>query len=205
MKIKYRGIPLSLSVVLLLGTLSCEGDRGPAGPTGPEGPSGPAGPEGPQGQPGEDGSQGPAGTANVIYSEWMDIDWNVLDGNTVKRMDIDIPQITEEFLEDGGVTLFFVKQSDAVFPVPMSRDNYTLYFLVSGAGHELRFIANRFTGLSGNINVSWIQEVRYVLIPGGVPVGNLEGGSQAELDYRDYEVVAEHYGISEDGIGIVRK
>ncbi|WP_257668963.1 hypothetical protein [Parapedobacter tibetensis] len=161
-----------------------------------EGPTGPQGEQGVQGEQGDQGDTGPkgdSGTANVIYSEWMPIDWNIIDGNTVKRMDIDIPQITEEFLEDGGVPLFFVKSFDTAWPVPMSRDNYSLYFLVSEVGHELRFIAARITGLTGNINVNWVQKVRYVLIPGGMPAANL----RAELDYHDYEAVKAHYGLKD--------
>src|SRR3546814_20238145 len=89
-------------------------------------------------------------------------------------MDVDVPQITEAFVENGGVILFFVRQTGTIWPVPMSRDNYSLYFLGYTANHEIRFLASRLDGLTGNINVSWIQEVRYVLIPGGMPVNRSE-------------------------------
>lgn len=187
-----------LLTALTLFTAACDGPVGPQGDTGPQGEQGERGPRGPRGPAGEDGN------ANVMYSEWMPIDWNVLDANTVKRMDIAIPQITEEFLENGGVVLLFVKSSDSAFPVPMSRDNYSLYFLASGGSNEVRFIAQRLTGLTGDINVTWIQDVRYVLIPDGVPVSGLQAGLKAELDLSDYEAVAAFYGIPDEGAGEVQ-
>lgn len=43
-----------------------------------------------------------------------------------------------------------------------------------------------------------------VFCPGGRACAELVIGEAAvaELDYRDYEAVAAHYGISEDGIGM---
>lgn len=194
--------PIVTALFLTAAFMACEkeGPVGPAGEQGPQGEQGIAGPAGPQGKTGPQGSQGqqgPAGTqgapgtANVIYSDWIPVDWNVLDGNTVKRMDIDVPQITQEFVENGGIILFFVRQTDAIWPVPMSRNNYSLYFLGSSAEHEIRFLASRLDGLTGNINVSWIQDVRYVLIPGGMPVN----ASLDMIDLRDYTEVSQALGI----------
>ncbi|MBC9796650.1 collagen-like triple helix repeat-containing protein [Sinomicrobium weinanense] len=173
----FYGILLLFSICLV----ACEGEDGPPGEQGPQGE---------QGLQGEQGEQGEPGTANIMYSDWIPIDWNVLDGNAVKRMDIDIPQITEGFLDEGGIVLFFVRQTDVVYSVPMSRNNYTLYFLVSGIGHELRFLASRIEGLSGNINVSWIQEVRYVLIPDGIPL-------QGQSDLNNYETIKSYFQITD--------
>src|SRR3546814_7850394 len=136
--------------------LSCEKE----GPPGPAGAAGEQGPRGETGATGPKGAKGDPGTANVIYSDWIPVDWNVLDGNTVKRMDVDVPQITEAFVENGGVILFFVRQTGTIWPVPMSRDNYILYFLGYTANHEIRFLASRLNGPPGNINVSWLQAVR---------------------------------------------
>src|SRR3546814_16208510 len=65
--------------------LSCEKE----GPPGPAGAAGEQGPRGETGATGPKGAKGDPGTANVIYSDWIPVDWNVLDGNTVKRMDVD--------------------------------------------------------------------------------------------------------------------
>lgn len=83
-----------------------------------------------------------------------------------------------------------MKSSDTAWPVPMSRDNYSLYFLASEASNEIRFIASRITGMTGNINVTWIQEVRYILIPGGIPAGKMSSNF-----WQDYEAVVEFFGF----------
>ncbi|MCX2678498.1 hypothetical protein OOZ15_00955 [Galbibacter sp. EGI 63066] len=171
-------------LLLCIGLIACSGEDGMEGPQGLQGEQGPAGPQG------EQGPQGETGTANVRYSSWIPIDWNVLDANTVKRMDIDIPEITEEFIENGGIVLFYVRSTDSVWAVPMSRDNYSLYFLASSASQEIRFLASRITGLTGDINVSWILEVRYVLIFDGIPL-------QGEVSLNDYESLKEYYGITD--------
>lgn len=48
------------------------------------------------------------------------------------------------------------------------------------------------------------DEVRYVLIPGSEPTGGLQAGLQAEVDLTSYEAVAGHYGIPDEGEGVVR-
>ncbi len=63
-------------VAMVLALTSCNTE-------GPTGPQGTPGPQGPQGTPGEDGEDG---TANVIYSEWMDLDWNLSDDPGYKAM-----------------------------------------------------------------------------------------------------------------------
>ena len=39
----------------------------------------------------------------------MDFDWNVIDDPTNKQLAIDIPELTDAFLEEGGVVLVFLK------------------------------------------------------------------------------------------------
>jgi len=56
-------IALLLSIAVLFSYCK-KGDAGPAGPQGPAGPAGPTGPQGPKGD---------TGTANVTYSEWIDV------------------------------------------------------------------------------------------------------------------------------------
>src|SRR5690606_6562177 len=86
-----------------------------------DGKMGPAGPQGEQGLPGEDGN------ANVIASDWMDIVWNFQNEATFKAMHIDAAQITEEFIENGGTILMYLKQKDgnnyAVAPLPYTIGN----------------------------------------------------------------------------------
>ena len=55
-----------LALILVLGSISCEG---PVGPQGPEGPQGPAGLQGPAGPQGSVGPAGPPGAAAQESSE----------------------------------------------------------------------------------------------------------------------------------------
>ena len=52
------------AITLLLSNCGKKGDPGAEGPAGQNGAAGPAGPAGPKGD---------AGTANVIYSDWLDV------------------------------------------------------------------------------------------------------------------------------------
>ena len=54
----------ALAISLLLAACTKEGPAGPQGPQGNEGPGGARGPAGPKGD---------TGTANVIYSDWLDV------------------------------------------------------------------------------------------------------------------------------------
>jgi hypothetical protein len=103
------------------GTAGPQGQQGPEGPTGPQGPQGPEGPTGPQGP---QGPQGPPGTANVMYSEWFDIEPHpAFSSSTSWLMPIDEPLITNEFLQDGGLVMMFIKieiqNLIQVFPLPL--------------------------------------------------------------------------------------
>ncbi|QEC54108.1 collagen-like protein [Anseongella ginsenosidimutans] len=82
-----------------------KGEPGATGPTGDKGASGPkgaTGPKGPKGDPGPQGLKGEKGTANVIYSDWMDIERD-LDTQLKNEMYVTVPQLTREFLNVGVV------------------------------------------------------------------------------------------------------
>lgn len=98
-----------LLIVIILFNIGCSKDGAP----GPKGDPGTIGPKGDKGDEGDTGPQGEKGTANVIYSNWMDFDWNANDDLTFKQMTIDVPEITEEFLEEGGVVLLYLKANSS--------------------------------------------------------------------------------------------
>lgn len=160
-----------------LASVACEG---PSGPDGPQGPQGKQGPEGPQGPRGEEG------TANVIYSEWFDVDWNGVNTDTQKTMNIDIPEITEDFL-DNGVVLVYAGEPNSYAALPMAFNNYAVYYFtrVGRVRLHVRPLSE------GTLQVEWIEQVRYVLIPGGLPAKMPAGF------WKDYEAVAEYFGIPE--------
>lgn len=164
---------LSFMLVLGLGMMGCEGPQGPQGE------------QGQQGEQGPQGDQGPEGTANVMYSDWLPLDWDA-NTSTFKEMYIDAPEITEEFLESGTILCFVRNSVDQVYSVPMSSRNFSWYFFTRN--QRLTLAARRIDGTTGAISTEF-AEVRYVLIPGGTPV-KLPAGF-----WKDYESVAEYYGF----------
>lgn len=184
-QIKYL---LVFSFILVLAGAAC---KGPTGSTGPEGPPGPQGEQGTMGEP---------GNANIMYSEWMDIEWREeASNNTIKQMPIFESRITEGFLDEGGIVLMFMqfKQSNGIVV------HYTLPW-ITGSGGKFQFLFNAFAGHDeGGITFMLVSldkttipddlwenyEVRYVLIPGSV---NLAAKG---VKWGDYETIVKYYGI----------
>lgn len=190
----YLTILLSLCLAFASCTQS-EGPTGPQGEPGPQGQQGPQGPQGEQGPPGEDGEDGEDGTANVFYSEWMEIDWNVSDGTTLKTMLISEPRVTEEFTNTGSLLMFARNATIDVktaIALPFVNGNDQLYFYALN-GHETLNdgIVFNAQSLDNSVPVSEFSntEIRYVLIPGGVPA------KMRDNFFEDYNVVKEYYGI----------
>ncbi len=91
-----------VAVAVLLAACGKDGDTGPAGPAGPQGAQGPGGAAGPQ------GPQGEPGTANVIYSDWLDVGYDedttvIAVGDTLFRYfsGIDVPKLTADIASKG--------------------------------------------------------------------------------------------------------
>lgn len=187
-----RQIKYTLSFIIaiaLAGFIACEG---PAGPQGEEGPQGEQGPEGPQGE---------QGTANVIYSEWIEVEWNGADEDDYKRMDIIEPMISEEFMRSGTVIMYLLVtggNAPVVFALPFSTaTGQTLAFFMrpDGFSASLPGTFPEESGLSfyiqrdGGVASGGLDEIRYILIPDGIPAKMSAGF------WKDYEAVTEYFGI----------
>lgn len=179
----------TLLVFALLGSLvvlSCKGPAGPDGPQGAQGPEGEQGPVGPQGEP---------GTANVIYSDWMDIEWNRDDLSTFKSMYIEEPRVIGDFL-DHGVLLVYLKQENpgtiAVVSLPYLQGTSFFYFIIADSSVDnIEGILVVVSATDGTTPVADAEDaqIRYVLVPGGVP-------AKMPPDFwKDYEAVSNYYGI----------
>lgn len=163
---------------------------------------GPAGPRGEQGPQGDKGENGDPGTANVFYSEWLDIEWD-LDEDDRKRMDIIEPRITEKFMSR-GTTLMYLKIIDAggvsvhLLPYLNSNDQRHNYYMRT-EGFYNNLSPDAFpdeAGLTfyilkdeGVIYEGFLEEIRYILIPGGLPA------KIPAAFWDNYETVAKYYGI----------
>lgn len=188
-----------LSIILFLSftNIACEGPAGPDGDPGPQGEQGPAGPEGPAGSDGAEGPQGPQGepgTANVIYSDWMNIDWNRDDDPTYKAMYIPESRVIGDFMAEGTLMVYAKDESSGdaiVVPLPyVSGSDFLSFAIADFPSDGSQGIIVVLTSTDGsNVSDFTGAQVRYVMIPGGV-------AAKAEGDFlKDYSAVAEYYGI----------
>lgn len=179
-----------LLLVILLS--SCEGEEGAPGPVGPKGDAGAL------------GEQGPDGTANVMYSAWLQFDWNEDDEELFKRMSINEPELTHKFFDKGGVLLVYLKLDEpsltGVLSLPLQTGNDYLYFgavIVADEGlNQLRIIQQ---SMDGTTPVSILNEkysFRYILIPGGIPIASSKSAGNAWSDL-SYEEVIDKLNVSE--------
>lgn len=182
---------LALAFALLAVSCGKDGDTGPAGAAGPAGPAGPTGPTGPT---------GPEGSANVIYSDWLDVEYKPdtvhLAGGAIDTLGyfavIEVPKLDLDMLTTGEIKVYlngFSAADPAVIPLP--------YFSVySGLSINPTFYLNEID-LYSNGDISTVmdnagvkyQQYRYVLIPGG------EEARKAKIDWNNYEQVKQYLGL----------
>lgn len=171
---------------------------------GPEGPIGPIGPKGEQGLQGEQGAEGQAGTVNVMYSEWLNQDFNFLDGTKFKAMKIEDTRLTNEFLNKGGIVLgFFRFQKNVQYPLPYIsnlRNTMRSFTAISFNDRgEVRFslestddselTTDEVNGVGAGIQAQF----KYVMIPGGTPLS----GKTPHHDFEKmtYEEVMDYFEL----------
>ncbi len=187
---------LLLAVILFFSYCGKDGDTGPAGPAGPAGPGGPAG------GPGAPGPKGDTGTANVIYSEWLNVEYEADTIMDVTRTIIDTigfegfidaAKLTNDILNRGEIKVYLNVNTGAdpvVFPIPYY-DVYTnlnintLFFLQT---IRLYSNGNASTFSAGG---ETFQQYRYILIPGSVP-----GQKAPKVNWNNYNEVKEYLGLS---------
>jgi hypothetical protein len=143
--------------------IGCEGDEGPAGPAGPTGATGP---------------EGPPGTANVIYSEWFSpATWvaGTTFGVAERAYTMTTSSLTADIISHGVVLVYmkFVGMAPAIYQLPVtiipSAPGSTYCFMhraEPGSVKAIYYLLSSPTTDPGVIASS--NQVRYVLIPGGV-------------------------------------
>ncbi|MEX0662491.1 MAG: hypothetical protein WEA58_07950 [Balneolaceae bacterium] len=77
------------------------------------------------------------GTANVLYSSWIDINWNHTDDPTYKAMNIVEERITDDFLDTGVIKVYLLSENNnsngdvrIVYPIPNFINNAVLRYRV---------------------------------------------------------------------------
>lgn len=186
-----KRLTFSLLTTALLSSLiflSCS-KEGPAGPQGPPGPTGPAGGA---------GAPGPAGTANVIYSQWLDVTYEAVDEDEDGTTDffyaeIDAPKLDINMLTNGEIKVYFNLSTAAdpyVVPLPYSDLILTAFFENT---IELNAAGNFSTAT--NQAGQKARQYRYILIPGGAAAR--KAGLVADIDWNDYSAVKAYLQLKD--------
>lgn len=198
MKLRLLNILSGLSLITFLIT-SCS-KEGPAGATGPAGPQGAQGPAGTAGTP---GATGPAGTANVIYSDWLNVTFDGTD-STGWFADIDAPRLVDSILSKGDIKVYLNAGSDSadnqlVIPLPVydlfaTGDVINAYFQPQLITLASTLDESSFT----NANGYHYFQYRYILIPGGTrALRPLPGQTTTGIDWNDYKQVKKYLGLKD--------
>ena len=178
--------------------LACSKEDGKDGATGP---AGTQGEQGVAGTDGADGEQGETGSANVIYSDWIDVDY-LLNGALESNLQ-GLGTFTEsELNKDTDVVLVYGQRdtestADGVYALPYilaSQDEYYSFMLTDASGITTSIRATVNT-LDGGTNLfNFFQQYRYVIIPGGI---SDSGKSSIDYSKMTYEEIVEHFNIPE--------
>ncbi|RNL77887.1 collagen-like protein [Sinomicrobium pectinilyticum] len=172
-------------IVLFLGIglIACsDGEDGIDGVDGIDGEQGPAGPQGPQGI---------EGNANVTQYTFGNHDFSA-----TASIILDIPDITEEDMNQSAWFVYLVRPSKNVYPIPGTGLNgaseYRLYWspILIGEVNTVRFNIQKTSGTGEEYtNIQIIQ----------VFANNTEDLSSKglpDIDFRNYEAVKAHYRLT---------
>lgn len=190
MKQKIFAMPYYLVIGVIMLLASCKkGDTGPAGAAG---------------TPGAPGTTGPAGTANVIYTDWFNVDYNALtapNGDTIRFIaTIAAPKLVDSILARGEIKVFFnygKPSAPDVRPLPYYDPIYFSPAVVINPDFFPALIR-----LSSNSNMGTFDEsgekrfqYRYILIPGGTAGRAAPGGKT--IDWNNYKEVQAYLGLKD--------
>jgi len=148
---------------------------------------------------GDKGDKGDTGTANVQFSNWLDVTFTPAknsNGDTVAwTATLNAAAITKTILDSGTVKVYVnagTAASPAIFPLPITDlyalsgvENLNLYFTVGKINLYATDDASTFTSSGAK---SW--QYRYVIIPGSKNIGG-----RVNVNYNDYDDVIRKYGI----------
>jgi hypothetical protein len=162
--------------------------------------------DGASGKDGVNGTNGQTGTANVIYSQWINQNWNTENGLFLKVMDVTEPRITTQIINNGYVLGFWKFSNQAVvysLPIIFNDDSRNIRREMFYFQDRVRFTAARFNislvmsdlWLNGDVS-SGIPQYRYIIVPGGV---STSGRSATKTNYSkmSYQEICKNFNIPE--------
>lgn len=184
-----------IMAVALLFTACKKGDAGPQGEPGP------AGTAGSKGDKGDKGDKGEPGTANVVYSNWMDVTFEPAvsqAGDTVAwEATVTAPKLDNTILTTGLVKVYVnagTPTAPAVFPLPVTDLfaltgllNLNMYFVTGKIEMYATDNASTYTNTGGV--KQW--QYRYVLVPGGA-------GARSSINWNNYAEVKASLGLKDE-------
>lgn len=186
---------VSLVTIAFVFTQCQKGDVGPAGPAGPAGAAGTAGPGG------ATGPKGDTGTANVIYSPWLDVDYEadtVHNGALIDTVGfyatIAAAKLTNAILNSGEVKVY-LNFGTATTPVITALPYFDIYSLASIEAYFLLqqiFLYSTVDGSTQTVSGQKYYQYRYILIPGSVPSGRIK-----HVDWNNYNEVKAFLGLTD--------
>lgn len=183
----------SIAATLLASSLlltNCQPTNGEKGDPGPQGEQGIQGPKG------DPGPQGAVGTANVIYSNWIDMSnpskWRRNNPSYWEATLVSTTSISQSII-NSGVVLVYMKSSISprvmLTPFTALGNYFTIYSNVFVGSISLW---QQFPASNSPVNLDlqgW-NSYRYVIIPGSVP-----GGRKISIDYSNYEEVKKAFNL----------
>ncbi len=179
---KFLSFAVVMAMFILLDACKGEkGDIGPVGPMGTNGANGNNGATGATGVTGATGATGATGTANVSYSDWVNVTF--VGSGTSYIANVTAPKLTQDILDKGDVHIYW-KIGSSVYYIPYAQTigttTYTIFQVLTVG--NIRLTAS-YSGITGT-------QIRYVIIPGGIA-----GGRRAAVDYSDYDAVKKYYNL----------
>lgn len=164
------------------------------GDTGPQGEKGDKGDKGEAGATGQTGSKGDPGTANVMYSDWLDLGFQLDQPSGVYFTLIDEPKLTDEFLSTGEVKVYInlgtpAEKVVSVLPYRSGNAQITPFYLEGVI--ELDANVNASTATDPATGEKF-RQYRYVMIPGGAHVR-----AEKKINWDNYEEVKAYLGLKD--------
>ncbi|RBL93039.1 hypothetical protein DF182_10850 [Chitinophaga flava] len=159
-----------------------------------DGNTGPAGPQGPKGD---------TGTANIIYSDWLDIPFKAdtvhTAGNRIDTMGyfavIDAPKLTTSILNTGELKVYINLNGAAdpvITPLPYTDLKTGMYIRYIAYKQAIELYSNANVGTIQNNAGVKMQQYRYILIPGGTKARKAN-----VIDWNNYKAVKDYLGLKD--------
>ena len=199
MRKRLHFLPYLLGMAIIMSVSSCKkGDTGPAGPAGAAGPTGATGASGPQGPA---GAPGATGTANVIYSNWLNVKFAPANADSSAWFaNIAAPKLVDSILNKGEIKVYWNIGSDStndqfITPLPVI-DLFLFGDLVSISTYfspQTILLVGTHDLSSDSLRGYHYFQYRYILIPGGTKAGR----GTKDIDWNNYKEVQAYLGLKD--------